>query len=472
MVYGSPCYAPFDCLYYYSLCFASLILFRGVALDFSRLISSRHTSQRRRVTYRQDGCVRCGCYCHRARVVICPVARYVVFLSVASGVVSGGTFALDLFVRQLIAGLTIQRKSHVQEDALPITSRRRPLRRPLWLLGFTIYITSNIFSTIFQLDALPIIILAPLGAVSLIYNALLARVILGDVFGKTAIVGTTLVALGAVLIAVFGVVREEEHSLDELLRLWRRGPFLAFFLTMVAMVVIVLVSVSRADTDIVYSDGKAHIVAWHIQRQLTPGQIKLVEEDTPPPSSTAPSNYASPRSPQAIPFRFTSQGKASDPIDSVDNGDTVSPSQALLPDKTKQGVRFATRSPPNLTIELPPADPAFAIPTTHQQRTLTLTGLAFAAASGTLSGMSLVLAKAAVELLVITLAYFRTGTGENQFVRPESWFLVAGLVLGAVLQLIYLNYSLTFASPALICPLAFCFFNLSSIFGESQYQSV
>jgi len=81
--------------------------------------------------------------------------------------------------------------------------------------------------------------------------------------------------------------------------------------------------------------------------------------------------------------------------------------------------------------------------------------------------MSLILAKAAVELLVLTLDWWRTGNGENQFVRAESWFLVGGLVVGAVLQLVYLNYSLTFASPALICPLAFCFFNLSSIFGTS-----
>ena len=108
------------------------------------------------------------------------------------------------------------------------------------------------------------------------------------------------------------------------------------------------------------------------------------------------------------------------------------------------------------------------MPTPRQQRTLTLAGLAFAAASGTLSGMSLVLAKAAVELLVITIGYYRTGKGENQFVRPESWFLVVGLGVGAILQLVYLNYSLTFASPALICPLAFCFFNLSSIFGEPK----
>ena len=102
------------------------------------------------------------------------------------------------------------------------------------------------------------------------------------------------------------------------------------------------------------------------------------------------------------------------------------------------------------------------------QRNLTLAGLAFAAASGTLSGMSLVLAKAAVELLVITIQFYHTGHGENQFKRVQSWLLVLGLGIGAIAQLVYLNYSLTFASPALICPLAFCFFNLSSIFGESH----
>lgn len=81
--------------------------------------------------------------------------------------------------------------------------------------------------------------------------------------------------------------------------------------------------------------------------------------------------------------------------------------------------------------------------------------------------MTLILAKAAVELFVLTLEWWRTGKGENQFVRAETWVLMVGLNVGAVLQLVYLNYSLTFASPALICPLAFCFFNLSSIFGKS-----
>jgi len=149
------------------------------------------------------------------------------------------------------------------------------------------------------------------------------------------------------------------------------------------------------------------------------------------------SNYASPHDPSPIPFR-TTQGQP----------------------KHSKHVHFQPDH-----IDIP--SPATLTPTAAQSHSLTLAGLAFAAASGVLSGMSLILAKAAVELLVLTLDWWRTGNGENQFVRAESWVLVGGLVVGAVLQLVYLNYSLTFASPALICPLAFCFFNLSSIFGMS-----
>ena len=160
-------------------------------------------------------------------------------ISVAAAIIVG---LLSSFVQSL--GLTIQRKSHLLDEAKPLAQRRRPIRRPLWLLGFGIYITSNVFSTIFQLDALPIVILAPLGAVSLIFNALLARAILGDTFGVASAGGTALVAIGAVLIAVFGVVPEEEHGLDELLVLFGRPAFVAFFTIIGVITLAVLLGVS------------------------------------------------------------------------------------------------------------------------------------------------------------------------------------------------------------------------------------
>lgn len=209
-----------------------------------------------------------------------------------------------------------------------------------------------------------------------------------------------------------------------------------------------------------------------MSRQLRTGRIALPGDETPPPSSSiCPSNYASPRSPPAIPFKpsggFTSRRWSSPIVANIalpnDTGES-SPDEPLL--QAKRGVRFSKSPPGHLSISLPPSDPYVPVPTVSQQKTLTLVGLAFAAAAGTLSGMSLVLAKSAVELLVISIDHFRTGKGENEFAKIQTWFLVIGLVVGALLQLVYLNYSLTFASPALVCPLAFCFFNMSSIFGK------
>lgn len=264
----------------------------------------------------------------------------------------------------------------------------------------------------FQIGALPIVVLAPLGGVSLLWNSVLAHVLLGESFTSAMLLGTVFIATGAVLIAIFGVVPDGNHSLDELLHLWARGSFIAFFVVVCLAVVLVLAA--------------AHMTAWRVQRR----GIRLDD---------APSNYASPHAEAAIPFRPVS-GSPRGSISSI-SGIGVNGNGA---DKT---VRFAE-------LERP------------EDRTLMFCGLAFAAASGTLSGLCLVLAKSAVELVIATIDHWSTGRGQNEFTRIETWFLVAGLALAAVLQLVYLNYSLAFASPALICPLAFCFYNLTSIFGE------
>jgi hypothetical protein len=54
--------------------------------------------------------------------------------------------------------LTIQRKSHLANEALPPNERLRDWKRPLWLTGFGIFISSNLFGTVFQIGALPIVV--------------------------------------------------------------------------------------------------------------------------------------------------------------------------------------------------------------------------------------------------------------------------------------------------------------------------
>lgn len=106
---------------------------------------------------------------------------------------------------------------------------------------------------------------------------------------------------------------------------------------------------------------------------------------------------------------------------------------------------------------------------TVQQRTITWIAISYGSASGLLSGMCLLFAKSGVELLLLSFA------GHNQFWRWESWILVLGLVIFALLQvrprplkscrraysvlmvrqLWYLHKSLILADPTLVCPREF-----------------
>lgn len=92
-----------------------------------------------------------------------------------------------------------------------------------------IFISSNLLGSLFQIASLPVVILAPLGAVSLLWNAFFARLLLGDVFSPYMIFGTTAIAGGAVLIAIFGIVPEPTHSLESLLILFARKAFIVYF---------------------------------------------------------------------------------------------------------------------------------------------------------------------------------------------------------------------------------------------------
>lgn len=149
-------------------------------------------------------------------------------------------------------GLTLQRKSHVKEESRPPHQRRRPFRRGLWRIGFAIFLTSNILGSSVQITTLPLVVLAPLQASGLIFNAILASLILHEDFTRLSLVGTVLVSVGAGLIAGFGALEEPSHNLVELLTMFSRTPFLIWmgiqFGVMVTTLVIsrlLLISIRR-----------------------------------------------------------------------------------------------------------------------------------------------------------------------------------------------------------------------------------
>ena len=62
------------------------------------------------------------------------------------------------------------------------------------------------------------------------------------------ILGTILIAGGAILIAFFGIVPEQTRSLEDLLALFRRPAFIAYFSVLGFIVVCCLIIVSVLPT--------------------------------------------------------------------------------------------------------------------------------------------------------------------------------------------------------------------------------
>ncbi|KAJ7900340.1 hypothetical protein B0H14DRAFT_2673272 [Mycena olivaceomarginata] len=335
---------------------------------------------------------------------------------------------LASFIQSL--GLTIQRKSHVLNESLPENEQRVEHRRPLWLLGFAIFISSNIIGSLVQIASLPVVILAPLGAVSLLWNAFFARLLLGDAFSPWMVLGTLLIAGGAILIAIFGIVPEPTRSLEDLLELFSRPAFVVYFSLLGAAVLVSLII--------------THLSEFSFNRRLARNNVHAM---SPPRTSSGPLLNV-PENPSTL-----TTGVTNTITEAITTEHTPLLDRKSNPSSTSvASSRSSSRSPRHESPE-----------TRSINRTRLALAISYSSFSGIISGMCLLFAKSGVELLLLTLR------GQNQFWRWQAWMLVLGLVAFALLQLWYLHKALILADPTLVCPSAFCFYNLSSIVNGLVY---
>ncbi|KAL2354516.1 magnesium transporter NIPA-domain-containing protein [Cryomyces antarcticus] len=159
----------------------------------------------------------------------------------------GGSVAIGVIVGLLSTsiqsvGLTLQRKSHLLEDEKEEhLVRRPPYRRRRWQLGMLMFIIANLVGSTIQITTLPLPVLSTLQASGLVFNSICATLILSEAFTRYSLIGTILVASGAILIATFGALAEPSHTLDQLLELLGRRQFAIWMaMTFVAAALIIV----------------------------------------------------------------------------------------------------------------------------------------------------------------------------------------------------------------------------------------
>lgn len=139
-------------------------------------------------------------------------------------------------------GLTLQRKSHILEDEKDDDAvRRPPYRRRRWQIGMFLFLIANIVGSSIQITTLPLPVLSTLQASGLVFNSILASVILKEAWTWRTVYGTILVAAGAVLVSFFSAVPEPSHSLSQLLQLLFVPGFLVWFILSLVFVLAVAV---------------------------------------------------------------------------------------------------------------------------------------------------------------------------------------------------------------------------------------
>ena len=248
------------------------------------------------------------------------------------------------------------------------------------------------------------------------------------------ILATLLIAGGAVLIAVFGIVPEPTRSLEDLLELFSRPVFVAYFSLLGAVVFICLVIVCAiyyfADIRLL-REIQTHVAEYSFSRRLA----ATVSPGLSPAHTPSSITLNLPTNPSALTTSIT---------DTIP--DTNSTERTPLLDRKSH----STPSPsPSFLYRKRLLDP------THRSinRTRLVLAISYSSFSGIISGMCLLFAKSGVELLLLTLR------GQNQFWRWQAWVLVLSLVVFALLQLLYLHKALILADPTLVCPCEWQFYH-------------
>ncbi|QIX00869.1 hypothetical protein AMS68_006386 [Peltaster fructicola] len=193
------------------------------------------------------------------------------------GVSPGGLLALGIIVGLLSTcvqsfGLTLQRKSHIMEDLKDESEpRRAPYQRRVWQVGMFLFLLANIVGSSIQITTLPLPLLSTLQASGLVFNSIMASLILKETWTWQTVVGTVLVAGGAVMISMFSAVPEPSHNLEQLTQLFWRPTFLVWFGLSILFVLCTLVADFTMRKFI--SAQKAHSPKIHLIRGMAYGML-------------------------------------------------------------------------------------------------------------------------------------------------------------------------------------------------------
>eukprot|EP00033_Pygsuia_biforma_P000591 GCRY01000698.1.p1 GENE.GCRY01000698.1~~GCRY01000698.1.p1 ORF type:complete len:357 (-),score=59.71 GCRY01000698.1:251-1321(-) len=150
--------------------------------------------------------------------------------------------ALSTFGSVIInLGTNILKLGHTLQSEDSLNGKESGKKSPVWIIGFVVFCLGNCLNFIafgFAAQSL----LSALGSVQFISNVFFATYFLKEEVQATTLSGTTMILCGNSLLVLYGSHDSRTYTVEELMLLYRRGPFVLYILLLAILVVALYIS--------------------------------------------------------------------------------------------------------------------------------------------------------------------------------------------------------------------------------------
>jgi len=163
----------------------------------------------------------------------------------------------------------------------PANARLSPWMQPKWILGFAALLIGNIIDFL-AFGLAPASLLAPLGALSLVWNLFMSSYMLNEKYDRNDVLAVSLIFFGTTVTVLYSNHHERVYSLETLRDLYHKGRMMTYF--------IIVPSLLAAHYYVIrYVEDKnmqgpiwrlAELIAWCGFAGITGGQSVLFAKST------------------------------------------------------------------------------------------------------------------------------------------------------------------------------------------------
>nr|CCA15657.1 conserved hypothetical protein [Albugo laibachii Nc14]CCA16279.1 conserved hypothetical protein [Albugo laibachii Nc14] len=174
-------------------------------------------------------------------------------------------------------GINLQKLSMTRNEAAKL--KKKSFQQPLWLLGFSLVCVGSILDFV-AFGMAPQTLLAPLAALSLVWNMMIAPFFHDEKVTKQSVIATVIIFIGVILTVIFAGHSTPEYELKDLIDLYQQPAMYAYMFFVFVFLAALFALTKYIEKTHNFEGGIYHIVCYGGIAGTFGGQSVLLAKST------------------------------------------------------------------------------------------------------------------------------------------------------------------------------------------------